>query len=138
MAVWMTRSKRKLTGGLIKSHRKRRKFDLGRTPSATTIGPKKLKMIKTRGGKLKLRLRATETANVLDSKTKKITLSKILNVIENRANPHFIRQKIITKGAIIKTELGDVRVTSRPGQSGVVNGILIASAKEEKKDVKKK
>jgi len=35
---------------------------------------------------------------------------------------------VITKGAIVKTELGLVRVTSRPGQHGVVNGVLIEEA----------
>jgi len=37
----------------------------------------------------------------------------------------FVRRKIITKGAIIKTELGLAKVTSRPSQDGVVNAVLI-------------
>ncbi|MCK5560714.1 MAG: 30S ribosomal protein S8e, partial [Thermoplasmata archaeon] len=45
--------------------------------------------------------------------------------IENSANPFYVRRNIINKGAIIDTELGNARVTSRPGQHGMINAILI-------------
>ena len=38
---------------------------------------------------------------------------------------HYMRRNILTKGAIIKTELGDARITNRPGQDGVINAILL-------------
>ena len=31
----------------------------------------------------------------------------------------------MTKGTIVQTEAGSARITSRPGQDGVVNAILI-------------
>jgi small subunit ribosomal protein S8e len=49
-----------------------------------------------------------------------------LAVIENTANPNYVRQNIITKGSIIGTEKGNAKVTSRPGQHGVVNAVLMA------------
>ena len=49
----------------------------------------------------------------------------ILGVIENSANPNYVRRNIITKGAIVETPEGNAKVTSRPGQDGVINGILI-------------
>ncbi|RLI95711.1 MAG: 30S ribosomal protein S8e, partial [Candidatus Aenigmatarchaeota archaeon] len=54
--------------------------------------------------------------------TKKV---KILDVLENPANPQLVRSKIVTKGCIIKTELGNAKVTSRPSQHGIVNAVLI-------------
>ncbi|MEK6848627.1 MAG: 30S ribosomal protein S8e, partial [Nanoarchaeota archaeon] len=42
------------------------------------------------------------------------------------ANRHFIRRNIMTKGSVIDTELGKARITSRPGQDGVVNAVLIS------------
>jgi len=36
-----------------------------------------------------------------------------------------VRRNIITKGAVIKTEKGPARVTSRPGQHGIINAILL-------------
>ena len=59
---------------------------------------------------------------VLDSKVKK---TKIIRVLENPTNNDYQRRGVITKGAIIETEDGKCKVVSRPGQDGVVNGILI-------------
>jgi small subunit ribosomal protein S8e len=50
---------------------------------------------------------------------------KIETVKDNKANLHYMRRSILTKGAVIKTELGDARITNRPGQDGVVNAILL-------------
>jgi len=46
-------------------------------------------------------------------------------VKSNPANPFYIRRNIVTKGAVIETELGDALVTNRPGQNGMVNAKLI-------------
>ena len=48
-----------------------------------------------------------------------------MEVIENTANPNYVRQNIITKGSVIETEKGKAKVTSRPGQHGVVNAVLL-------------
>ena len=77
----------------------------------------------------KTRLRQIEFANVLDASKTFVKKVKILDVLENKANPQWVRSKVITKGTIIKTELGNARVTSRPTQHGIVNGIIV----EEKK-----
>ena len=63
-----------------------------------------------------------EYCSELRKKYKKV---KILEIISNEANRHFIRRNILTKGTIVKTELGNVRITSRPGQVGTVNGVLV-------------
>ncbi len=126
MAIWHGERKRKKSGGKTRPHRrKKRKYELGRLPTLTKIGQTILKKIRTKGGGLKLKLYSAEYANVFDPKTKKAKKVKIIDVIENPANPHFSRRKIITKGSIIQTELGKAKVISRPGQHGVVNAVLI-------------
>ena len=55
----------------------------------------------------------------------KTAQAKILDVIENPANPHYVRQNIVTRSAIIETDAGRARVTSRPGQHGVISAVLI-------------
>ena len=52
-------------------------------------------------------------------------ITDIVNVVENPANPHLVRRNIITKGCVVETKLGKAKVTSRPGQEGSVNGVLI-------------
>ncbi len=56
-----------------------------------------------------------------EGKTEKV---KIIRVIESN-NADLTRQSIITKGSIVETEKGKVKITSRPGQDGVLNGIFV-------------
>jgi small subunit ribosomal protein S8e len=125
MAQWQGRSKRKTSGGRIRLHRKKRPFEIGREKQFTTVTHYKNSKIRTRGNNLKMRLLGTELANVVDPKSKKTKRVKVLTVIENSANPFYVRRNIMNKGAIIETELGKARVTSRPGQHGMVNAVLI-------------
>jgi small subunit ribosomal protein S8e len=68
---------------------------------------------------------AGEYANVVDKKTQTVKKVKILNVIANPSDPNFVQRNIINKGAKIKTELGIAVVTSRPGQCGAINAVLV-------------
>jgi len=67
-----------------------------------------------------------DTAYVVDPKTNKTTKTEIITVVENSANVHYIRRNIMNKGAIINTKIGKAQITSRPGQSGVINAVLLA------------
>lgn len=96
---------------------------MGREFIETKIGPEKKKIQRTFGGNRKVKLQRTEYANVITKEGTKKT--KISSVVDNAANRHFVRRNIITKGAIIQTELGKARVTSRPGQDGVINAVLV-------------
>lgn len=125
MALWHLRSKRKPTGSKLKRLRKKRKLDRGSVFLETGIGKGKAKTQKARGNKMKTKLLSVDKANVFDIKTKKAHVASIQGVQENPSNPHYVRRNIITKGAIIKTELGLAKVTSRPGQSGSLSAVLI-------------
>jgi small subunit ribosomal protein S8e len=125
MAQWQGRSIRKKSGGRIRLHRKKRPFEIGREKQFTTIGEQKNKKVRTMGKNQKMRLLNTDIANVIDPRNNKCKQSKILTVVENSANPFYVRRNIINKGAIIETELGKARVTSRPGQDGIINAILV-------------
>ena len=123
MTTWHLRSKRAPTGAKLLDRRKKRRSERGVLFVETQIANKKSKKERTRGGNMKIRLVAIDTANVSDNG--KIIKAKILSVSENSANPHYVRRNIITKGAMIKTDAGTARVTSRPGQHGVINAVLV-------------
>ncbi|MEM2145674.1 MAG: 30S ribosomal protein S8e [Candidatus Jordarchaeaceae archaeon] len=127
MVNWQTRSKRKPTGGKLKQFAEKHKRELGREETRPQLGEEKKKKIRSRGNNEKIRMMLCEYANVTDQKSGKTKKVKILDVEENPANIDFSRRKIITRGAIINTEAGKARVTSRPGQAGIVNAILIKS-----------
>jgi len=126
MAIFQGRSTRKPSGGRNVRDRGKKKSELGRIPAETRIGDKKLRKIRTRGGNEKLRLANENKINVVNPSSNKSETLEILNVIENEANPNYVRRNIITKGAIVETNSGKVKVTSRPGQDGVINGVLVS------------
>jgi small subunit ribosomal protein S8e len=125
MAQWFLKSKRKKTGGALTRHSKKKKHQQGRDFLPTHVGETKRKMLRTRGGNVKtVALRANVAIISTAGKAQK---TKILTVVENSADSQYVRRNIITKGAIINTEMGKARVTSRPGQDGVVNAVLVES-----------
>lgn len=119
------RLKRKATGGRYHPTKGKKKCNIGRAVTETKIGKTKIKNIRTKGGGKKTKVFLIEFANISDSKTKKISKIKIKKVIECSANRNYARRNIIVKGTIIDTEIGQAKVTSRPGQDGTVNAILI-------------
>ncbi|MCK5062874.1 MAG: 30S ribosomal protein S8e [Candidatus Aenigmarchaeota archaeon] len=123
MVILHIRSKRKPTSGLYKTHRKKKSYEVGREFTKTTIGEKKVRVVRGLGGNTKIVLRQDTKVNVIvKGKGKVETVSK---VVENKANPQFIRSGIVTKGAVVETKAGKVRITSRPGQDGVFNGVVV-------------
>lgn len=126
MVIIQSRSKRRPTGARYHAYRKKKLYDKGSEPSNTKIGATRLKKVRGLGGNKKVKVFLSEVANVLDPKTKTYSKSKIKAVLENPANRHFVRRNIITKGAVIDTENGKAKVTSRPGQNGSVNAVLVS------------
>lgn len=124
MAQWHGRSERKPTGGKYKPFRKKKKYERGSDYVPVKLGKTKRKVLRVRGGNLKVRLLQTDECVLYPSGER----VKILSVKENPANPHFVRMNIITKGAVIETEKGLAKVVSRPGQDGVVNAVLIENS----------
>jgi small subunit ribosomal protein S8e len=117
------RSTRKRTGGRLRPSSDRKKHQIGRQPTETQVDEPVLRAVDARGGVEKVRALRTNVANVaVDGETVE---TEITDVVENDANPNYIRRNIITKGAVIETGEGRARVTSRPGQDGQVNAVLV-------------
>ena len=125
MALWQGRSSRKKSGGRYRPHRNKRKHEISTEFQFSVVGDRSNKKYKTLGGNNKQRILSADMANVYDPKKGEVTRTKILTVTENPANPNYVQRNIINKGAIIQTELGDARITSRMGQDGVVNAVLV-------------
>lgn len=127
MATTQSRARRKPSGARYKAYRGKRKYEMGRLPSLTKLGKRSITKIKTRGlHNYKLRLLSIDIANVYDPKQKKYQKARIKTIVENPANRHFVRRNIMTKGSVIDTEIGKAKITSKPGQDGVVNAVLIS------------
>ncbi|AWR97376.1 30S ribosomal protein S8e [Acidianus sulfidivorans JP7] len=126
MGVYQGNDFKKISGGLKGKHRDKRKFEMGDVPSETKLSTEEIReKVRTLGGNTKIKLKYTTYANVLNPADRTYKKVKILEVLEVPANREYARRGIITKGAKIRTELGEAIVTSRPGQDGVINAVLI-------------
>jgi small subunit ribosomal protein S8e len=117
------RSTRKRTGGRLKPASNKKRHQLGREPAETTVGETRLQYIDSRGTGKKVRALSTNVAQVAEGGD--VSEAEIENVVDNPSNVNYARRNIVTKGAIIDTSAGRARVTSRPGQSGHVNAVLV-------------
>ena len=125
MALWQGKSRRKPTGGRRVPSASKRKFEIGREKQYTKLGAESLKQYRGAGGNVKVGMLGAEFANVVDKKTNTVKKVKILTVKSNPADPNYVQRNLINKGATISTEAGDAIVTSRPGQDGAVNAVLL-------------
>lgn len=124
MTIIQYRSKRKASSGRYHKARKNRAYEKGREPTFPKVAKDtKIVSIRTRGGNIISRLLRTQYANVFSGKNSKKV--KILNVLETPANRNYQIRNILTKGAVIETEIGKAKITSRPGQEGSVDAVLI-------------
>lgn len=121
--------KKKPTGGKRKACRGRKKYEIDRYAAETIIGSKDVTVKRVRGGNLKYVCKSVEYANVADNG--KVVRAKILKVVKNPANKDYDRRGVITKGSIIETEVGLAKVTSRPGQDGVINAVKMEDKSKE-------
>jgi small subunit ribosomal protein S8e len=125
LSVWHgDLKKRKPSGGRKRSYRTKRRYEKGAFPTETTQGEPRRKIERRRGGNLKIRLLSVNQANVSNPSTGKTEKVEILRVVRNPANVDYNRRGVVTKGTIIETPLGVARVTSRPGQDGIVNAVI--------------
>ena len=122
--------KRKLTGGKKRAYRSKKKYDQGGYPAETTLGEPRRKIARGLGGNTKVKVLSDKYASVTDPKSGKTQKTEITRVVRNGANVDYNRRGVITKGAEIETALGLAKVTSRPGNDGIINAVLMA-AKEK-------
>ncbi len=114
---------RKISGGKYTKRRKKKSYEIAGQKRVVKLGDEKRKSKRIMGGNKKTHLLNSKQINVkIKDKTKKVGIK---NVLETPSNRFLARQNILTKGTIVETELGKVKITNRPTQEGSVNGILV-------------
>jgi small subunit ribosomal protein S8e len=118
---------KKISGGGHIQHRKKKSYEIAGQRKIVKLGTEKRKSKRIRGGAKKVFLLGAKFVNVQDKgKSKKL---EIKNVSETPSNRFLARQNIITKGTIVLTEMGKVRITNRPTQEGILNGMIVENSK---------
>jgi len=115
-----TKKGRKVSGGKYIKRRKKKSYEGAGQKKVVKLGKDKRKIKRTTGGNKKTILLKAKFINI--PQKKKV---EIKNVLETPSNRFLARQNVLTKGTIVETEFGKIKITSRPSQEGVVNGILV-------------
>mmetsp|Transcript_34621 Transcript_34621/g.111156 ORF Transcript_34621/g.111156 Transcript_34621/m.111156 type:complete len:211 (+) Transcript_34621:105-737(+) len=99
-----SRHKRRATGGKREQYRKKRKFELGRQPAMTKIGPKRVHEVRGRGGNMKFRAIRLETGNFSWGSEVCTRKARILDVVYNASNNELVRTKTLVKNSIVQVD----------------------------------
>jgi len=96
--------KRRKTGGRQEPIRKKRKYELGRPAANTKIGPKKVTVIRVRGGNRKFRALRLEIGNFSWGSEAVTRKSRIIDVVYNASNNELVRTKTLVKNCVVQIE----------------------------------
>ncbi|MFH1327220.1 MAG: 30S ribosomal protein S8e [archaeon] len=114
-----TRTGRKITGGRYIKRRKKKSYEAAGQKRVVKLGEDKRKTKRIRGGNKKTFLLKSKLINVGKKKL------EIKNVLETPSNRFLARQNILTKGTIVETSEGRVKITNRPSQEAMINGVFL-------------
>ena len=118
-----SRHKRRLTGGRMPIHKKKRVFERGRPMAHTKLGNKKIQKMRVRGGNYKFRALRLNTGNYNWQSEGIAIKTKILNVVYNASNNELVRTNTLVKNTI-------VRIDAIPFKNHLVSYYFGLSAKE--------
>ncbi len=116
-------TKRKVTGGKRIAYRGRKKMERKSQPRVAKIGKSEVLTRRARGGNIIHYVISAEKISISTNEgTKNV---KLLSLASNPSNRDYERRGIITRGAIVMTEAGRAKVTSKPSKNGTLSGVLL-------------
>lgn len=99
-----SRYKHRLTGGRVNVHKKKRQYEMARPASATKMGHKRVRVVRTRGGNRKFRALRLDQGNFSwgsENCTRKV---RVLDVVYNSTNNELVRTKTLVKNSIVQID----------------------------------
>merc|ERR1711937_896695 len=99
-----SRHKHRKTGGRVNIHQKKRKYEMGRPPAMTKLGPKRVHPVRCRGGNMKYRAMRLDSGSYAwgsENCTRKV---RILDVVYNATSNELVRTKTLLKNTIVQID----------------------------------
>merc|ERR1711941_61319 len=93
--------KRRASGARRKAIRVNRKYELGRPAAMTKLAPRRVTVVRTRGGNKKFRALRLDTGNFSWGSESITRKTRIIDVVYNAANNELVRTKTLVKNAIV-------------------------------------
>merc|ERR1719361_1196482 len=104
-----SRHKRRATGGRMPIHKKKRKFEMGRVPTMTKLGAKKVINVRGRGGNVKRRALRCDTGNFAWGGESMAAKTRVLDTVYNATNNELVRTQTLVKNAIVLIDANPFR-----------------------------
>merc|ERR1719188_2351591 len=104
-----SRHKRRATGGRMPIHKKKRNFEMGRVPTMTKIGAKRVIFVKGRGGNIKTRALKNDHGNFSWGSEAISCRTRVMDTVYNATNNELVRTKTLVKNAIVFIDAGPFR-----------------------------
>ncbi|KAL7274545.1 ribosomal protein S8A [Rhizina undulata] len=104
-----SRHKRSATGAKRATYRKKRAFELGRQPANTRIGPKRIHLVRTRGGNRKFRALRLDSGNFSWGSEGISKKTRVIGVAFHPSNNELVRTNTLTKAAIVQIDAAPFR-----------------------------
>ena len=104
-----SRHKRRATGGRMPIHKKKRKFEMGRVPTMTKLGAKKIINVRGRGNNVKRRALRCDSGNFAWGSEATAAKTRILDTVYNATNNELVRTKTLVKNAIVLIDANPFR-----------------------------
>ena len=104
-----SRHKRRATGGRMPIHKKKRKFEMGRVPTMTKLGAKKVINIRGRGNNVKRRALRADAGNFAWGSEAMAAKTRVLDTVYNATNNELVRTKTLVKNAIVLIDANPFR-----------------------------
>lgn len=99
-----SRHKRSHTGAKRSQFRKKRKFELGRQPANTKLGPKRVHTVRVRGGSTKFRALRLDSGSFSWASEAISRKTRIIDVVYNASNNELVRTKTLVKSAVVQID----------------------------------
>ncbi|KKA26676.1 hypothetical protein TD95_001613 [Thielaviopsis punctulata] len=104
-----SRHKRAATGAKRAYYRKKRAFEAGRQGANTRIGPKRVHVVRTRGGNHKYRALRLDTGNFAWGSEGCTRKTRIVGVVYHPSNNELVRTNTLTKSAVVQIDSAPFR-----------------------------
>ena len=99
-----SRHKRSASGAKRAYYRKKRAFEKGRQPANTRIGPKRIHLVRTRGGNRKFRGLRLESGNFSWGSEGISRKVRIVGVAFHPSNNELVRTNTLTRSAVVQVD----------------------------------
>ncbi|KAI9847377.1 MAG: ribosomal protein S8A [Sclerophora amabilis] len=104
-----SRHKRAATGAKRSFYRKKRNFESGRQPANTRIGPKRIHLVRTRGGNRKFRGLRIDSGNFSWGSEGIARKVRVIAVSFHPSNNELVRTNTLTKSAVVQIDAAPFR-----------------------------